>query len=127
MGTFLYVYFKEHPDFLSVGMQNDGVFPLFIADHLPPGIAGLVIAGIYSASMSSLDSSMHSISTVFTVDYFKRFSSKYSEIKGLKIAKWVTIVVRYFRYRYCLFNGNLSGNISFLLFSRSGWTFWECF
>lgn len=76
MGTFLYVYFKEHPDFLSVGMQNDGVFPLFIADHLPPGIAGLVIAGIYSASMSSLDSSMHSISTVFTVDYFKRFSSK---------------------------------------------------
>lgn len=61
MGTFLYVYFKEHPDFLSVGMQNDGVFPLFIADHLPPGIAGLVIAGIYSASMSSLDSS----STVF--------------------------------------------------------------
>ena len=50
-----------------------GFFPLFITNHLPPGIAGLVIAGIFSASMSSLDSSMHSVSTVVTVDFYKRF------------------------------------------------------
>jgi len=93
MGTFIYVYFKEHPEFLTVGMQNDSVFPLFITNHLPPGIAGLVIAGIFSASMSSLDSSMHSISTVVTVDFYKRFSKKYSDQKGLKLAKWITVVV----------------------------------
>jgi len=93
MGTFLYVYFKEHPEFLTVGMQNDSVFPLFITNHLPPGVAGLVIAGIFSASMSSLDSSMHSISTVVTVDYYQRFSKTYSDIKGLKMAKWITVFV----------------------------------
>ncbi|MCL6268067.1 sodium:solute symporter family transporter [Flagellimonas myxillae] len=93
MGTFLYVYFKEHPEFLSIGMQNDSIFPLFITKHLPPGVAGLVIAGIYSASMSSLDSSMHSVSTVVTVDFYKRFSKKYSEVKGLNLAKWVTVFV----------------------------------
>jgi Na+/proline symporter len=92
-GTFLYVYFKVHPEFLSVGMQNDSVFPRFIANQLPPGIAGLVIAGIYSASMSSLDSSMHSVSTVVTVDFYKRFSKTYSEAKGLKTAKWTTVAV----------------------------------
>lgn len=96
MGTFLYVYFKEHPEFLNVGMQNDSVFPLFITNHLPPGVAGLVIAGIFSASMSSLDSSMHSISTVVTVDFYKRFSKSYSDIKGLKMAKWTTVVVGVF-------------------------------
>lgn len=96
MGTFLYVYFKEHPEFLTVGMQNDSVFPLFITNHLPPGIAGLVIAGIFSASMSSLDSSMHSISTVVTVDFYKRFSKKYSDTKGLEMAKWITIIVGVF-------------------------------
>ncbi|MDT0554033.1 sodium:solute symporter family transporter [Urechidicola vernalis] len=96
MGAFLYVYFKEHPEFLSVGMQNDSVFPLFITNHLPPGIAGLVIAGIFSASMSSLDSSMHSISTVVTVDFYKRFSSKYSEENGLQMAKWITVIVGVF-------------------------------
>lgn len=93
MGTFLYVYFKEHPEFLTVGMQNDSVFPLFITNHLPPGVAGLLIAGIFSASMSSLDSSMHSVSTVATIDYYKRFSASYTDVKGLKIAKWITITV----------------------------------
>lgn len=92
-GTFLYVYFKVHPEFLSVGMQNDSVFPRFIANQLPPGVAGLVIAGIYSASMSSLDSSMHSVSTVVTVDFYQRFSKSYSEEKGLRTAKLVTIAV----------------------------------
>lgn len=93
MGTFLYVYFKENPEFLTVGMQNDSIFPLFITNHLPPGVAGLVIAGIFSASMSSLDSSMHSVSTVVTVDYYKRFSKNYSDINGLKVAKWTTVFV----------------------------------
>lgn len=93
MGTFLYVYFKVHPEFLTVGMQNDSVFPRFIANHLPPGVAGLVIAGIYSASMSSLDSSMHSVSTVVTVDYYQRFSKTYSGAKGLLVAKWTTVAV----------------------------------
>ncbi|UJH92632.1 sodium/solute symporter [Antarcticibacterium sp. 1MA-6-2] len=93
MGTFLYVFFKDNPDFIAVGMQNDGIFPLFIANHLPPGVAGLVIAGIYSASMSSLDSSMHSVSTVVTIDYYKRFSNNYSEDNAMRVAKWVTIGV----------------------------------
>ncbi|WP_242202078.1 sodium:solute symporter family transporter [Aestuariivivens insulae] len=93
MGTFLYVYFKEHPEFLTVGMQNDSVFPLFITNHLPPGIAGLVIAGIFSASMSSLDSSMHSVSTVVTVDYYQRFYKSYTDMKGLKLARWTTLGV----------------------------------
>jgi solute:Na+ symporter, SSS family len=93
MGTFLYVFFKDNPDLISVGMQNDGIFPLFIANELPPGVAGLVIAGIYSASMSSLDSSMHSVSTVITVDYYKRFNKRYTEIMAMKVAKWVTIIV----------------------------------
>lgn len=93
LGTFLYVYFKDNPQFLQVGMQNDGIFPLFIADHLPPGVAGLVIAGIYSAAMSSLDSSMHSVSTVITVDFYERFTRGYTEIKAMKVARWVTVIV----------------------------------
>lgn len=93
MGTFLYVYFRDNPEFLQVGMQNDGIFPLFIADHLPPGVAGLVIAGIYSAAMSSLDSSMHSVSTVITVDFYKRFSKKHTDNTTMSIARWVTITV----------------------------------
>jgi SSS family transporter len=93
MGTFLYVYFKQHPELLSIGMENDQVFPIFIANQLPAGMAGLVIAGIFSASMSSLDSSMHSVSTVVTVDFYKRFTKNFSEASSLSMGRWVTLVV----------------------------------
>jgi cyclically-permuted mutarotase family protein len=92
MGTLLYVYFKEHPEMLAVGMENDQIFPLFIAHRLPAGISGLVIAGIFSASMSSLDSSMHSISTVFTIDFYKRFKKHNDEIDNLSVARRITVI-----------------------------------
>jgi len=93
MGTFLYVYFKGHPELLNIGMENDRIFPLFIANQLPAGVAGLVIAGIFSASMSSLDSSMHSVATVVTVDFFQRFKKKLTDKSSLSTARWVTIIV----------------------------------
>ncbi len=93
MGTFLYVFFREHPELLTIGMENDGIFPLFIANQLPAGVAGLVIAGIFSASMSSLDSSMHSVSTVVTVDFYKRFSKNFTDQSSLAVARWVTVIV----------------------------------
>ena len=93
MGTFLYVYFKEHPDLLTIGMENDRIFPLFIANQLPAGVAGLVIAGIFSASMSSLDSSMHSVSTVVTIDFYKRFTKKFTDKSSLSVARRVTVIV----------------------------------
>ncbi|MEQ9289332.1 MAG: sodium/solute symporter [Cyclobacteriaceae bacterium] len=93
MGTFLFVYFKENPELLVVGMETDRIFPLFIANQLPAGIAGLVIAGIFSASMSSLDSSMHSVSTVVTVDFYKRFNEGYTEQGAFAIAKRTTVII----------------------------------
>ena len=91
MGTLLYVFYKEHPEMLAIGMENDRIFPLFIATQLPAGIAGLVIAGIFSATMSSLDSSMHSVSTVFTVDFYKRFNPKTPENSCMLVAKRTTV------------------------------------
>ncbi|MDO5607883.1 MAG: sodium/solute symporter [Capnocytophaga sp.] len=96
LGTFLYVYFKENPQFIEVGMQNDSIFPFFTVEHLPQGVAGLVIAGIFSASMSSLDSSIHSVSTAFTVDWYQRLSKSYNETAALKIAKTSTFVIGVF-------------------------------
>jgi len=93
LGTALYVFYKVHPEFISVGMQNDQVFPLFIGQHLPDGLTGFLIAGIFSASMSSLDSSMHSMATVITVDYYERFLPEASEQKRLRFARWTTILV----------------------------------
>ena len=53
--------------------NGDQSFPWFIAHQMPWDLAGLMIAGVFAASMSSLDSSMHSTSTAVTTDFVQRF------------------------------------------------------
>lgn len=93
MGTFLYVFYKTKPELLQLGMENDQIFPLFISNEMPVGVAGLLVAGIFSATMSSLDSSMHSVSTVLTVDFYQRFSKKRTESQSFAFARRVTVLV----------------------------------
>jgi len=93
LGVCLYVFYKMSPELLPIGMQNDQIFPLFIGQQLPVGLSGLVIAGIFAASMSSLDSSMHSISTAWTVDFYRRFNPNSEEKYLVRLAKIVVVVV----------------------------------
>ncbi len=54
------------------GIGNpDQVFPTLIAEILPVGIVGLVLAGLVSAIMSSVDSTLNSASTLIVVDFVK--------------------------------------------------------
>jgi len=93
LGTSLYVFFQGHPELLPLGMQNDEVLPLFVQGQLPAGLSGLVIAGVFAASMSSLDSSMHSIATACTVDWYQRFSSSATDAGCLRLARALTVVL----------------------------------
>ncbi len=54
------------------GAGND-VLPLFIVHRLPAGLSGLLVAAIFAASMSSMDSAIHSMSTATLVDFVRRF------------------------------------------------------
>ena len=54
------------------GIDNpDKVFPTLITEVLPAGIVGLVLAGLISAIMSSVDSTLNSASTLIVVDFVK--------------------------------------------------------
>ena len=48
------------------------MLPQFAADHLPWGAAGLVVAALMAAAMSSFDSGLHSIATLLVVDFHRR-------------------------------------------------------
>ena len=93
LGTCLWVFFQHRPELLHVGMKNDEVFPLFVASQLPAGLSGLVIAGVFAASMSSLDSSMHSIATACTVDWHQRLSASATDASSLRLARRLTVVL----------------------------------
>ena len=77
LGTSLFVFFQVFPDTAATQMLNgtrsaEGILPFFIVHYLPPGFAGLVIAAVLAAAMSSLDSSINAISTVWVVDIDRR-------------------------------------------------------
>jgi Na+/proline symporter len=94
LGTALFVFFKSHPDTLSPTLENtDAIFPWFIVTQLPAGVAGLLIAGVFAAAMSSLDSSMNSVATAFTTDFYRRFNPSVQDRTCLSVARLVTALI----------------------------------
>ena len=97
IGTGLYAFFKSHPDMLNVGMSNtDSIFPHFIMCDLPSGIAGLLIAAIFAAAMSTLSSNINSTSTVMTEDFYSKLNRNASDGSKMKFAKWTGVILGVF-------------------------------
>jgi len=94
IGTVLYSFYKTHPEALSPVIERaDGIFPWYIVTQLPAGVSGLLIAGVFAAAMSSLDSSMNSVATAFTTDFYRRSKPQVSDRQCLSIARIVTVII----------------------------------
>jgi len=76
VGTCVFVFYTVFPDPHVAGLEADEVFPYFILTKIPAGIAGLVIAGVLAAAMSSLDSSINAIATISTVDLLRPYLAR---------------------------------------------------
>ena len=81
------------PDGKDLITDADFLFPHFIANHLPIGFAGIVIAALFSAAMSSLSSGINSTSAVITTDIIPWLRKKRQSIGNLKLAKWCSFLV----------------------------------
>jgi len=53
--------------------QSQAAFPLMVQHILPSGVRGIVVAGLLSALMSSLAGVFNASSTLFTMDFYKKF------------------------------------------------------
>jgi Na+/proline symporter len=92
-GLAIFSYFHTHPEMLSPTMANDQVIPLFIIQRLPTGIAGLIIAALFAASMSTLSSSMNSVATISCEDFYKKMRKDCSDRDALIFMKLSSVVV----------------------------------
>ncbi len=97
LGTALYVYYHPtgaelvDPSGAGASMRNTAILPLFVMQRMPAGVSGLVIAGIFAASMSSVDSGINAVATAFTTDFYRRFRARASEREYLNVARVVTL------------------------------------
>ena len=81
-----------HSDELKIRNEaQDKVFPQFISLYLPAGLRGMVVAALFAAAMSTIDSGANSISTIVTVDFFRRLKRGKATAAGeLRLARILT-------------------------------------
>jgi len=76
------------------GLPNaDMVFPTAVINALPVGMVGLVLAGLISAIMSSVDSTLNSASTLFVIDFVKPTKPQITEKQIANYGRISTLVL----------------------------------
>ncbi|MDZ4680122.1 MAG: sodium:solute symporter [Saprospiraceae bacterium] len=78
---------------LNLGGNPDQALPAMITDFLPTGVKGLVLAGLLAALMSSLSSVFNSCSTLFTIDFYKRWRPNAPEKELVFTGQIATVVL----------------------------------
>src|SRR3990172_6117636 len=68
-------------------------FPLMVANVLPVGVRGIVVAGLLAALMSSLAGAFNASATLFTIDFYSRLRPKTSQERLVWIGRFATAVM----------------------------------
>lgn len=87
LGTSLYVFYKIHPDMLDSSLDSDAIVPWFISRNVPPGLSGLIIAAIFAAAQSALNSAIHSVATIWVTDFVVRLRPQTADTTRLRLAR----------------------------------------
>jgi solute:Na+ symporter, SSS family len=96
VGVGLFAYYEFFPltgELAAlVTERGDRIFPAFIISEIPAGLKGLLIAGILSAAISSLDSILAALSQISLTMFYKPFIEPGAdEIRLLKVSRLLVI------------------------------------
>jgi len=86
VGTALWLAGADH-----AGMRSDAIYPTFIVHDLPAGLAGLVVAGILAAAMSSHASAVNSLASAATHDFYAPLTGRREPVHLLRVGRWLTL------------------------------------
>lgn len=73
--------------------ESNQTLPELVKAVLPPGLVGLVVAGLFAALMSSLSSVFNSCSTLITLDIYKKYVPKASEAQLVKVGQLAVVIL----------------------------------
>jgi SSS family transporter len=88
------------------------VFPTYIINYIPTGLLGLLIAVIFAAAMSSLDSEITALSSATVMDFYRRwFNPDATDAHYLKVSRLATMGWGLFAFGVALYAGQLGSLI----------------
>lgn len=102
IGTLLFGFYQAHPEELGAIEKmaaeagktkavGDFALPHFMANHLPAGVGGLLVAALFAAAMSTIDTSLNSSATITLKDIFRRTGAGGDEKAQMRVLRWATI------------------------------------
>ena len=79
---------------LEPDKYGDKILPHFIANQMPAGLAGILIAALFAAAMSSIDTSLNSSSTITLQDFYRRWLNPHAnEAQSLRFLRIMTVFI----------------------------------
>jgi SSS family solute:Na+ symporter len=119
LGLALLAYFQANPQQLPDGQtlvsNADQLFARFFVIGLPPGVSGLVVAGLLAAAMSSLSAGINSSCSVITVDFIQRFrrlsAGPASQVGGAWLEKVISVLIGIVMVLLSSLVGSVHGNL----------------
>ncbi|CAF0798341.1 unnamed protein product [Rotaria sp. Silwood1] len=125
VGCLLYAKYNQcDPLQAKLISKPDQLYPLFIIETLGrfPGLTGLFIASVLSASLSTVSSGINSIATVFLEDIYKRISTEnlMSDKKQAMISKILSVFIGLLVVFLAYMTSFLGNNIIVIVFQISG-------
>ena len=91
LGVFLFIFYEHFPGLIPADLTADQVMPHFVETQVPPIITGALVAAVFAAAMSSLDSALNSLAAALTVDFLARFRPETPEKTQMQFAKVVVV------------------------------------
>lgn len=92
VGAGLFAYYQDTAHVLPEAISVNHVFPHFILNVLPPGLTGLLVAAIFAAAMSSLDSGITALANTTVKDFHGMPGGVEEDTNQLSLARRYVIV-----------------------------------
>lgn len=121
VGALLWVHLDGKPPAAMGLRSSDDLFPRFILDQLPPGLSGLMIAGIVSATMGSLSSALNAMANSTVADLWR--AAGRDDADRLRLSRALTLAWAVVMAGFaCLFT-NTQGQVVLLGLGIAGYTY----
>jgi SSS family solute:Na+ symporter len=96
IGILLYAYYQAYPT-PGLPAEKREIFPYFIMHEMPPGVRGVVIAGILATAMGSLSTALNALATSFARDFvFPRMKGDVTDARSVRVLRWSTVMFAVF-------------------------------
>ena len=94
IGAGLFVFYGLHPAALVAlhGANTNRIFPAFIVQQMPIGVAGLLVAAILAAAMSNLSAALNSLSSTTVVDFYMGWRPRANDRERMVVSRACTVL-----------------------------------